>query len=161
MRTKKNEIQNQRSIIERRLKPWLKLRLDKVPPSGWIKAIRGSLGMNTRQLADHLNVDHSAVVKMETREKHKKITLELLDKAADAMGCKLVYAIVPKDEFNSLDNIIDKRAQIVAREIIKRVEHNMQLESQGQPYAQVKKQIKDLATELKKQMDSRLWEVKK
>lgn len=156
----KRATKNQQSIIERKLRPWLKLRTDKTPPSGWVKAIRGALGISSRQLADFLSVDHSAIVRMESREKQRKVTLELLDKAADAMGCKLIYALVPKDNYDSLESIIDEKAMTVANEIVQKVEHSMRLEAQGRKEEDLKKRVNEIANNLKTQMDNRLWDRK-
>lgn len=161
MKMKKKATQNQKSIIERKLRPWRKLRAEKTPPSGWVKAIRGALGINSRQLARLLDVDHSAILRMESREKQRKVTLELLDKAADAMGCKLVYALVPKENYDSLEGIIDEKAQTVAKEIVQKVEHSMRLEAQGQKDRYLKKRVNEIAGDLKSQMDSRLWDMAK
>ena len=161
MKTKRKSTQNQKSIVEQKLRPWLKLRSEKTPPSGWVKAIRGALGINSRQLADLLRVDHSAVVRMESREKQKKITLELLDKAADAMGCKLIYALVPKDGYNSLDSILDEKAMALAKEIVHKVEHSMQLEAQKRTSKNIEKRVREIANDLKAQMDGRLWNSRK
>ena len=158
MKINKKALQNQKAIIERKLRPWLKLRTEKAPPSGWVKAIRGALGINSRQLADLLGVDHSAIVRMESREKQRKVTLELLDKAASAMGCKLIYAFVPKDGYDSLESIIDEKAMAVAEEIVQKVEHSMRLEAQGRKEKDIKKRIREIANDLKNQMDSRLWD---
>ena len=46
------------------------------------------------------------------------------------MDCQLVYAIVPKGEYNSLEEIIDHRAELLAHKLIKKADHTMQLEAQ-------------------------------
>lgn len=158
MKTNKKNLSNQRLIIEKRLRPWLELRNEQVPASGWIKAIRSSLGMNARQLADLLGTSHSAVLALEKREAQGKATLELIAKAAKAMSCKLIYTIVPEAPSKSLDAIVDEKAQALASVILKRVEHSMRLEKQGSDAEDSKTQIKQLAFELKTKMDSRLWD---
>jgi predicted DNA-binding mobile mystery protein A len=157
MRTTLKSTHNQMRIIESKLQAWISLRSDQVPPSGWIKAIRGALGIRSRQIADALGVDHSVLLRLEAREANKKVTLELLEKVAEVMDCKLVYAIVPKDGFSSLDAIVEKRAMSAARQIIEIVEHSMRLEGQGSPIEHNEKRISELALELKNRMDPRIW----
>lgn len=141
--------------MDQKLKGWSPLRLEKRPPSGWLKAIRGALGITTRQLAQIIGVDSSAIVRLESREPHGKVTLEMLDRAAQAMDCKLIYAIVPKEEFGSLADIVRKRSRNAATEILKKVEHSMRLESQGSDSGD--REIEELALSLEGERDPRVW----
>lgn len=159
MKTNKKNLFNQRQIIEKRLRSWITLRGEQPPPSGWIKAIRGSLGMSLRQLADHLGVAQSTVVMLEKREAKGTATLEVIKKAAKAMSCKLVYALVPDSPFNDLDSIITSGAKHLATQLFKKIEHSMQLEKQGGDASDIKEQVDRLAYELKEKMDSRIWNI--
>ena len=149
---------NQRHFIEDKIRPWQKLREDRRPPEGWLKTIRKTLGLNTRQLADRLGVRHSSVLRLEKREVQDKITIASLSKAAKAMNCQLIYAIVPKTGFNNLNEITEQQAKNLASYLVKKAEHNMKVESQGISAKETKKQISQLATELKTRMNSDLWE---
>ena len=160
MKTNKRAIRKQRSIVEQKLKPWIKLQREKIPPSGWIRAVRGALGISSRQVAKLLGVNHSTFVRLEEREKQKKVTLETLEKAANAMDCKLIYAIVPKDTYSSLEDIIDEKSFKAAEQIVKKTEHSMRLELQGRNRNQIKKRITELANELKDNVDSQIWDSK-
>ncbi len=153
MKTSRKNITIQRQLLDKKLRAWEYLREDKRPPSGWLKAVRTALGMNSRQLAERLGVSQPSVSLLEQREPTGKVTLELLNKAAKAMGCKVVYAIVP--EAWDLETLVDKRARELASELVANVEHSMRLEAQGSEEAS--KQIEQLAYELKTKMDSRLW----
>jgi predicted DNA-binding mobile mystery protein A len=156
MKINKNKIKAQRDVIEKKLKGWRSIRSDKTPPSGWIKAIRGALGMSTYQLAKLMGINQATALRIEKREAEGKVTLDILKKAADAMDCKLVYAIVPKEQYSSLDDIINEHAEGFARNIIKRTEHTMQLEKQGSGSS--KSELKKMVKELKDDVDSRIWE---
>ena len=158
MNMKIHQRKNQRYLMEAKIRPWQKLKEDKRPPNGWLKAIRGALGLNTHQLANKLGVQHSSVLRLEKREVQGKATIESLTKAAQAMNCQLIYAIVPKTGFNNLNEIIDQQANALASYLVKKTEHNMKLESQGISAKEMKKQISQLAFELKAKMDSHLWE---
>lgn len=152
----KKRLRTQRQLIDKKLSKWLAIKDDQRPPSGWIKAVRTALGMNTRQLAQRLGIQQPAVTNLEARESKNKITLELIERTAAAMGCKFVYAIVPDAPHLSLDSLVNERSQQLATDIVRDVEHSMQLEAQGSESVQI--QIEKLAYELLQKMDSRLWE---
>lgn len=155
MKTNKKAIGLQRRTMDKKIQPWLQLRAEKSPPTGWLKAIRGALGISSRQLAQIVGIDSSAIIRLEEREPDGKMTLELLNRAAKAMGCKVIYAIVPNDENESLEAIVDRRAKYAAKELLQRVEHSMRLEEQGSPDS--KAELEKLAQKLKEKMDPRIW----
>jgi predicted DNA-binding mobile mystery protein A len=158
MKTNKRNLGNQRQIIDKKLRLWDAVRTEQTPPSGWIKAVRGALGINTRQLADLLDVEHSNISRLEKRESEGNATLEVINKVARAMDCKLVYAIVPNPPYTTLENILDTKANDLAHKLNQDVEHSMQLEKQGTSPEDYQKQVERLAQELKANLDSRLWE---
>ena len=160
MKTNRKGLINQRGLIEKKLGPWTLLRTDKVPPSGWIKAVRGALGMTSRQLAERVGVKQSNITRLEEREPSGKVTLELLARAAKAMNCKLVYAVVPDDRYADLETIVDDQARALAQQLVRRTEHSMRLEKQGVDAADLARQAQSLADDLKSKMDSRIWSQK-
>lgn len=66
------------------------------PVQGWLRAIRTGLGMSGVQLAGQLGVTPPRVVEMEKSEVEGAISLKVLERAAEAMGCVLVYALIPR-----------------------------------------------------------------
>ena len=157
MRTNKQSLMSQRKLMNRKISPWIATRTDQMPRSGWIKAVRGALGMNTRQLAERVGVGQSNITRLEEREPLGKVTLERLAKTAQAMHCKLIYAIVPDDRFADLEAIIDERARALAEQLVRTAEHSMRLEGQGSSDDDLAKAIDNLAPQLKSNMDSRIW----
>lgn len=157
MKTSKKNLISQRTLIEKKLRPWVALRTDTVPRSGWLKAVRGALGVSTRQLAERVGVEQSNITRLEEREASGKVTLERLAKTAQAMNCKLVYAIVPDDRFATLEAIIDERAKELAQQLARTAEHSMRLEKQGSHDDDVARDIDGLASQLKSKVDSRIW----
>jgi len=157
MKTNKKSLLSQRTLVEKKLRPWTALRTDNVPRSGWIKAVRGALGMNTRQLADLVGVEQSNITRLEQREPSGNVTLERLARAAKAMNCKLIYAIVPDNRYSNLEAIIDERAREVAQQLVRRTEHSMRLEKQGTDDDDLAKEVDSLKNQLKSKMDSRIW----
>jgi predicted DNA-binding mobile mystery protein A len=157
MKTNKKSLVNQRTLIEKKLRAWTALRTDNVPRSGWIKAVRGALGITTRQLADRVGVEQSNITRLEEREPSGKVTLERLAKTANAMNCRLIYAIVPNDQYSDLEAIIDERARDLAQQLVRTTEHSMRLEKQGADDNDLAKEVDSLKDELKSKMDSRIW----
>lgn len=97
------------------------------PPKGWIRAIRDALGMTGVQLAKRLHVRPQTVEAIEKSEASGSIQLSTLRRAAEAMGCTLVYALVPN---SSLENAVHQRARTLAIRDLQRVAHTMRLEAQ-------------------------------
>lgn len=101
----------------------------RTPPSvGWIRSIREALGMSATQLAERLGVSRAAAYKLEDRESGRKVTLKQLDKAAEALGCDVWYALVPKE---SLEQMIRDRARDKAEEQLSAANASMGLEAEG------------------------------
>jgi predicted DNA-binding mobile mystery protein A len=157
MKTNKKSHLTQRKLLEKKVRPWLDLRGDRVPPTGWLKAIRGALGINARQLAARLGVEHAAILQFEKRESMGKVSLETLHKVARAMRCQVIYAVVPEEPFASLESVMDAQAVEAARAMISRIDHTMRLEQQGLSPEGSNEQVKDLADKLKVEVDPSLW----
>ncbi len=160
MRVDKKKQSNQRRIVQQKVGRFAKLN-EPAPPSGWVKAIRGSLGLSIRQLAERVGVAHGSINQIEKREPERRVTLESLEQVARAMDCKLVYAIVPQDPGYTLEDIIDKKAYEAATKILKSVAHTMQLEAQSTSQKELDAEIRRIAKKLKEEGDSRIWEVEK
>jgi predicted DNA-binding mobile mystery protein A len=127
------------------------------PPKGWLRAIRDALGMTTSQFAKRLGVSQPRVIKLEKAEVDGSVTLHTLQRAAEALGCRFVYALIPE---KPLAEIMRQRAALLADRQSAAVEHSMRLEDQA---------VKDkrAAQELRRQMieellrrPARLWDEK-
>jgi predicted DNA-binding mobile mystery protein A len=81
------------------------------PRSGWIRAVRTALGMSQEALGKRLSINKSSVNKLEHNEAAGTISVAKLEEAAAALGCRLVYALVP---VTSLDDVVRRRAIEVA-----------------------------------------------
>lgn len=114
--------------LEDRLQPYRPALGSSRPAGGWIRAIREALGMTQRQLAQRVGRKPQTILDLQAREAAQTIQLNTLRELADAMGCELVYAIVPRQPF---DAILEERARSVARETLRRTGHSMELERQG------------------------------
>ena len=118
-------------------------RWPRIPARGWVRAIREALDMSCTDLGMRLGISRQAVSQLERSEIDGTIQLETLRRAAEAMDCTLVYAIVPN---GSLEEIVDRRAFEVASVTADRVAHTMRLEDQGVDPSDL---VRELANEAK------------
>lgn len=125
------------------------------PSRGWIKAIREALGMTTAQLAQRIGVSQPRVVAIEKAEKNKSITLGSLERAARALDCRVVYALVPRKPLNDL---VEERARAIAKQRLQSTQHSMALEAQSVDKSDEEEQLKHLSEGLIKKAGSKLWE---
>ncbi|MBN9253267.1 MULTISPECIES: mobile mystery protein A [unclassified Mesorhizobium] len=122
------------------------------PPKGWIRAIRDGLGMSGAQLGKRMGVAQQTIQAFELSEESGAIQLQTLRRVAEALGGKLVYAIVPD---SSLEAMIRDRAREVALRALARVSHTMRLEDQATGVSDLEARIDDyIRDELR---DRDLW----
>ena len=125
------------------------------PVRGWTRAIREALGMTTAQLGKRLGIRQASVVGLEKSEASKSITLETLERAAHALDCRLVYALVPR---KPLAELVYERAHALAKRRLRSVSHSMVLEDQAVDEEDVKAHLERLVQELMIKRGSALWE---
>jgi predicted DNA-binding mobile mystery protein A len=117
-----------RDLLDAHFNEWQPLRGISRPPRGWIRAVREALGMSAAVLADRLGVTPSAVIRLEQSEAADRVRLETLRRAADALGCDLVYLLVPR---RPLSAVVRERASELAHFQVAAVEQTMRLEDQA------------------------------
>jgi predicted DNA-binding mobile mystery protein A len=125
------------------------------PPRGWIKAIREALGMTSAQLSNRLGVSQPRVLGIEKAEASGSITLESLERAARALDCRLVYAIVPR---KPLELLVEDRARTLAKKRLRATSHSMALEDQRVDEADEQDHLERIVQKLLDQPGSALWE---
>jgi predicted DNA-binding mobile mystery protein A len=140
--------------LDTTLARWRSADLSLRPPLGWIKTIREVLGMPATHLAKRLGVVASTVTRLEASEADDTISLATLRRAAEALGCELQYALVPKQ---SLTNTLDARATQLARARMGAIAHTMALEAQATSNDTVASQTRALAENLLKGPRRELW----
>jgi predicted DNA-binding mobile mystery protein A len=116
------------------------------PVRGWIKAIRQALGMSSAQLAKRLGMKQPSLAEIEQSEVKGTIQLATLRRVAEALDCKLVYALVPN---KPLDAIVSARARQVARHRLASVDHTMLLENQKVSARDFEPRLDELARDIK------------
>lgn len=125
------------------------------PPRGWVKAIREALGMTTAQLAHRLGVSQPRAVAIEKAEAKGAITLDSLERAAQALDCRLMYVLVPRQP---LETLVEARAQRLASKRLADTRHTMALEAQALDANDEREQHTRLVRQLVDQSGSALWE---
>jgi len=148
---------NARKSLDKKLSP-LRTEVNLTRPHrGWIKAIREALGMTTAQLGHRMGVSQPRITEIERAEIEDKITISSLRRAAEAMNCTLVYAIVPD---KTLEDVVHERALQIAIKILGGVSHTMALENQSLTKQDLKNEIEYLARDLMLKKSRSLWENK-
>lgn len=110
--------------------------------------------MTTRQLAKSVGVSQTAVVVAERTEAKGDITLATLQRYAAALGCELRYALVP---LQPLEEVVEERAERIARDQVSRVRHFMALEDQATGHDRAEREVAELRRKLLEGKPSRLW----
>lgn len=125
------------------------------PPEGWIMTTRKALRMSGAQLARRLGVTRARVSQAERAEIDGGITLKSMDAAAQAMGCRFVYAIVPEGR---VEDVIAAQARRKANAVVHTAGVHMALESQSLTDGQNKDEVDRVAEDLIRAMPSDFWE---
>lgn len=127
------------------------------PAKGWLRAVRDALGMTMAQLARRMGVSQPRIVEIEQSEVTGSVTLHTLQRAAEALGCRLVYAFVPEQP---LAEIIRDRAKHMAERQLAAIEHTMRLENQAVQSKSANKGLHRRLMEELMRRPARLWDEK-
>ncbi|MBL8552431.1 MAG: mobile mystery protein A [Hyphomonadaceae bacterium] len=125
------------------------------PPRGWVRAIRDALGMTSRQLAARMGLSQPTIIALEKGEEAETVSLKTLRLAAEALDCRLVYALVPKA---SLEDAVQERARALADAYLARIHHTMRLEDQALREDALASERARLTQSFLEGRASRLWE---
>jgi predicted DNA-binding mobile mystery protein A len=127
------------------------------PAKGWLRAIRDALGMTSAQLARRLGVSQPRIIELEQSEVRGNVTLNTLQRAAEAVGCRLVYALIPEQP---LAQTVRERTELIAERQLKAVEQTMRLEDQSVKDVTVAKDLRRQFVEELLRRPARLWDEK-
>ncbi len=100
--------------------------------------------MTTGQLANRLGVRQPSIIDLERSEEKGSIELATLRRAAEALNCSLVYALVPNQP---LEMTIRGRARALLRRRLDPIEHTMLLEAQDTEGPVTERQVDDIILE--------------
>jgi predicted DNA-binding mobile mystery protein A len=142
--------------VDKKLSAFQSLKDTSVPTKGWLHTVRTALKMSLRQLSAKISIAPQSLKDMESREVAGTITLNTLRDVANAMDMQLVYGFVSKHE--SLEQMIEKRAKVLATEIVMRTNNTMTLEDQQNSKERIEKAIAQKTNEIKSEMPKYLWD---
>ena len=141
--------------MEEAIQPFRPLVDTRPPRRGWIRAIQQALGVTNRQLAKRLRLKPQTIEGMQEYEAKETIKLQTLRKLAEALDCRLVYAVVPN---KPLEETRQDQARKMARRQLKPVVHSMDLEAQGISDAEETREFDRLVQKLLAGNPRKLWE---
>lgn len=125
------------------------------PLGGWIATFQEAIGMNTPALAKRLGITRNSAYSSIQNECSGSISLNQLEKMANAMGGKLVYAIVPLE--GPVEDIVKAQARKKAKRIVQRTRAQMALEEQTDGLRTEEEMIEELAADMMREMPRNFW----
>ena len=143
--------------LDQRFRAFRSLKDLSQPPKGWIRAVRDALGMTTAQFARRLGVSQPRVVAIEKAEISKAITLKSLERAAEALDCRVVYLFIPA---SSLEDTVRARAAQVAARQLSALNRTMSLEDQSVQDKRAREAMRQKLIAELVENPSRLWDEK-
>jgi predicted DNA-binding mobile mystery protein A len=126
----------------------------RTPSEGWMRTVRKALGMSGAQLAKRMGVTRARVAQAEHAELSGGATLKSMQAAAEAMGCRFVYAVVPEKR---IEDVIMAQARKKAMALVGTASTHMALESQPLPNDKIAKEVERLTRELAQEMPPDFW----
>lgn len=142
--------------LDEALRPLRELGDVRRPNKGWVRAVREGLGITNVQLTKRLRKKAPQTIEdMQKSETTEAIQLATLRKLAEAMGCRLVYAVVPP---KPLAEMRRDRARSIAERIVKRTSHSMRLEGQGISEEEERRQLESLIEQILADNPKVLWQ---
>ena len=126
----------------------------RTPPEGWLRTVRKALGMSGAQLAKKMGVTRARVAQAEQAELSGGATLKSMHAAAEAMGCRFVYAVVPEKR---IEDLIAAQARKKAMALVGAASTHMALENQALPDAKTAQEAERLSHELAREMPPDFW----
>jgi predicted DNA-binding mobile mystery protein A len=118
-----------RDQLDRSLAPFISASAEPRPQRGWLQAIREALGFSLERVAKKMGTSRARILEFERAEKNDRITLQSLRRVAEAMDCKLVYAIVPMS--GTTTDLAERYARERATADVREAGNTMALEDQS------------------------------
>jgi len=132
-----------RRSLDRRLAHVRAVHPHAVPPNvGWVQALRESVGMSSDELGRRMGTVGTSVLRLEAAEREGRARLDTLRRAADALDCDLIYALVPR---RPLEDMVTDQARLKAGALLAGVGHSMLLEDQQVDSAVAREQLTEHA----------------
>jgi predicted DNA-binding mobile mystery protein A len=126
------------------------------PIGGWIVTFQQAIGMNAPALAERLGISRNNIYAAIQNEQAGTISVNQLEKIAEAMGGRLVYAIIPRE--GPVEEIVLAQARAKARRIIQRTRAHMALEEQTEGLRSEAEMIEELAADIIREGRRDFWQ---
>jgi predicted DNA-binding mobile mystery protein A len=97
-----------RKKLDVEMRSYRRAGLEKHPTNDLLRAVRHALRVPVAEIAGKMGVNRSVVFDLEARELKNTITLRSMSRMAQAMGCKMVYGIVPAGG-KTLEALVEER----------------------------------------------------
>ena len=101
-----------------------------------------------------MGVTRARIAQAEHAELNGGVTLKSMQAAAEAMGCRFVYAIVPPSR---IEDIVMTQARKKAEAIVGTASKHMALESQTLPNDKIARQIERVTQDIAREMPPDFW----
>lgn len=125
------------------------------PPKGWVRAVRDAIGMTGFQLAARMGVEQPRISEIEKAELSGGVTLRSLERVAEAMGCRFVYALIPE---RPLAETLRERAEARADRQLEKTDQTMLLEKQFVNDPAARKEMREMLVRKLLEKPSSLWD---
>jgi len=106
----------ERKIVRRRLdeemRPFRRAGMEKHPTDELLRSVRQVLRIPVEEIAKKVGINRSVLFSLEESERRRSITLRSLSRVAKAMGCKVVYGVVPQGGL-TLEELAEERRLMV------------------------------------------------
>ena len=142
-------------LLDQKLQAFQSLQEESLPPQGWIRFVRQSIGMSLRQLGERMGITAQSLSDIEHREPEGKVTLSTLRDAAEALDMRLVYAFVPKQ--GTMQDMVRRQARKLAEDAVARTSISMSLEEQSVPRDELLREVDFLVEELMRKNTRTFW----
>ncbi len=108
--------------LDREMQPFRRAGKDENPTNGLLRAVRKALRVPVAEIAGKMGVNRSGVFDLEARELKSSATLRSMSRMAEAMGCKMVYGIVPEGG-KTLEELVEAKlwAELLAKRTVRRL----------------------------------------
>jgi transcriptional regulator with XRE-family HTH domain len=97
-----------RRRLDQEMRPFRRAGVTAHPTNALLRAVRQTLRVPVKEIAGKMGVHRSVLFELEASEERKTITLQSMARVAKAMGCKVVYGVVPEGG-KTLEGLAEER----------------------------------------------------
>jgi predicted DNA-binding mobile mystery protein A len=139
MRERERKLMRRRLDVE--MRPFRRAGNVEHPSGGLLRAVRQSLGIPVEEITAKMGVNRSGIFDFEKREPMSTITLLSMARMAEAMGCKVVYGIVPEGG-KTMEELAEERlwAGVLGVPLLNRTERERLSKSASQQVSELASQ---------------------